>query len=267
MRAKLLLTLLVWCMCLSSCAVQQQSAVEPGFARYILAAVERMPQGGGYAADRAAELRLAQSGVVWDGRQLCVSPQGAAPTFCSAACYMVLLQALRSREATLPERARFSPQVWRHLRVEPVHPDGYISWGRANANGPGFAKWVSDLGAGVNFTSPDEARPGDFLKFFRSAQIGCEERGHQVIFLGTEQRGGESYLRYWSANMRGGYGVHSVPLRRLRHLIFTRITHPAAFARVGSLPAYDPWLASMLTRAHTFEQVCRVCRISPRSEQ
>ena len=44
--------------------------------------------------------------------------------------------------------------------------DGVGIWGRANANGPGFSKLVHDLQAGINFTEPEKAVPGDFLKLF-----------------------------------------------------------------------------------------------------
>ena len=169
---------------------------------------------------------------------------------------MVLLQALRGWEAE-QGAAVFSPRVWESLRVEAQHPDGYLSWGRANANGPGFAKWVRDLGAGRSFTSLQAARPGDFLKFFHTPQIGARERGHLVIYLGQELRGGQRCIRYWSANKPGGYGVRSVPLAGLHHLIFTRITHPARFARAPLLPALDPWLASLLHQDTSFDECSR----------
>lgn len=259
-----------FCCCIVSCAGAARysggAALPPvegegGFSRYILAAVQAMPQGCGYASDRAAEVRLAERGIVWDGERLRVSPRGAAPTFCSAACYMVLLQALSRWDAAQGSRPCLTPRVWHSLRVESRHPDGFLSWGRANANGPGFAKWVSDLGAGVNFTDPAAARPGDFLKFFHTPEIGRTERGHLVVFLGTEQRDGQACIRFWSANSRLGYGIRSVPLSGLHHLIFTRITRPAALAAAPSLPPYDPWLASMLTHPHSFDDVCRRCNI------
>lgn len=257
MRVKLAI-LIISCLALCCC---RSVAAPRAFSEYVLEAVRAMPAGGGYAADRVAEQRLAAGGIVWDGRQLRVSPRGAAPTFCSAACYMALLQALRSWEGAQGSSV-FSPRVWESMRVDETHPDGYLSWGRANANGPGFAKWVSDLGAGVNFTAVAKARPGDFLKFFRTDEIGVAERGHMVIFLGLEQRGGSTYIRYWSANKGQGYGERSVPLSSLRYLIFTRITQPGAFARAPQLPPMDPWLHSMLTHPHRFEQVKIQCRIS-----
>ena len=223
-------------------------------APYILSALRSMPVGGGYAADRAAELRLAQHGITWQGSALRISPTGASPTFCSAACYMVLLRALQQWEQNHPPLPR---EVWHSLRVEPQHADGYLSWGRANANGPGFAKWVRDLGAGYNFTALHHARPGDFLKFFHTPHIGARERGHLVIYLGTTQRAGQTYIRYWSANKPDGYGERTTPLTALHHLIFTRITHPYRLTQAPHLPPRDPWLNSLLTHPTTWPQTLK----------
>lgn len=228
-------------LCLGFCAAAQD------FSAYVLSAVRAMPRGGGYAADRAAEQRLAQRGIVLGQGGLRVNPSAAAPTFCSAACYMVLITAMQNWERAACPSPVFSPSLWAHLRVEPTHPDGFLSWGRVNANGPGFAKWVHDTAAGVNFSSLAAARPGDFLKFFHTPHIGAHERGHMVIFLGTEQRNGELCIRYWSSNKPAGFGVASHPVRKMHHLIFTRITHPQRLAAALRLPPSDPWLAAMLT--------------------
>lgn len=161
----------------------------------------------------------------------------------------------------------FSARVWRHMRVETKHPDGYLSWGRVNANGPGLAKWVHDLGAGVNFSSPQSARPGDFLKFFYTSAIGAQERGHCVIFLGLVEQGGSRCIRFWSSNRSsGGYGVCTIPIKRLHHLIFTRITHPENIARAPRLPDHDAWLAAMLSRSFSFAEVQQKCGISASAE-
>lgn len=233
-------------------APPQQVAAAP-LAPYILAALHSMPSGGGYAADRAAELRLAAQGITWRGGQLSISPAGASPTFCSAACYIVLLRALRAWEQA--RGVAFPASVWHSLRVEPSHPDGYLSWGRVNANGPGFAVWVRELGAGYSFTSVAAARPGDFLKFFHTPAIGASERGHLVIFLGLVEREGQPCIRYWSSNKSGGYGERTTPLAGLHHLIFTRITHPERIARAPELPESHPWLSSLLTHPVSWEEV------------
>lgn len=228
----------------------------------ILSALRSMPAGLGYASDRAAEIRLAERGVLWRGApQLSISPAGASPTFCSSACYMALLLALQNWERSQPSPV-FSTQVWQSLRIYPQHPDGYLSWGRINANGPGLAKWVYDLRAGVNFSSVQYARPGDFLKFFHSSAIGAHERGHLVIFLGLVEQAGQKYVRYWSCNKPGGYGVRMVLLQKMHHPIFTRITHPERIARVVALPASDPWLAAMLSQDCPYSEVRAKCSIS-----
>ena len=233
-----------------------------GFSVYVLEALRSMPRARGYASDRDAERRLAERGIVWGEQGLRISPEGASPTFCSAACYMVLLRALKSWESAR-RGGPFPPEVWRSLRVEPRHPDGYLSWGRANANGPGFAKWVADLGAGENFCDVDKACPGDFLKFFHTEEIGSAERGHMVIYLGRSEgsKGAEPSIRYWSCNQREGYGVRSIPLGRMRHPIFTRILRPEAFSRAASLPAWDAWLSSMQTQPHSYREVKARCRL------
>ena len=240
-------------------AAAPQGVEESPLAPFILAAVRSMPVGGGYAADRAAELRLAEQGITWRGGRLRISPTGASPTFCSAACYMVLLRALRAWEQ---RRSRELPEsVWHSLRVEPQHPDGFLSWGRVNANGPGFAKWVHDLGAGYSFCSVEAARPGDFLKFFHTSAIGARERGHMVIYLGLVERGGQPCIRYWSSNKPGGYGEGTIPLAGVHHPIFTRITHPERIAAALALPAYDPWLGSLLTRESSYAEVQAKCNL------
>lgn len=234
------------------------------FSRCVLDAVKTMPSGGGYAADRQAEVRLAERGVRWQGGRLWVAPAGASPTFCSAACYMALLRALHSWESEQAAGARFSPRVWHSLRVEAEHPDGYLSWGRVNANGPGLAKWVHDLGAGVSFSDARAARPGDFLKFFHTPAIGAQEKGHMVVFLGLEENAGQLCLRYWSSNKRGGYGVRSTPLAGVHHPIFTRITHPERIAAAAELPARDEWLAAMLRRPCSYAEAAAKCAVSAR---
>ncbi len=229
---------------------------------HILRVIEQMPIGGGYAADRTAEQHFARSGVVWreQEQRLVVSPRDASPTFCSAACYMVLLRALQDCESR--GDVQFPPSVWRALRVEWPHPDGVLSWGRFNANGPGCAVWAHDLGAGINFCSPFLARPGDFLKFFFTEHLGVSERGHLVIFLGLVQNGGEKCIRFWSSNKPGGYGVRSLPLRSLHHLIFTRIIRPERIRNVLNLPASDSWLGSLLRAPTDWDTVCRRCGIA-----
>lgn len=245
-----------------------RQASQVDFSPFVLWVIQnKMPIGGGYSATPETVNHLAGNVVRWDTatQTLCVSPQNARPSFCSAACYLVLLQALQKWEQhtgyKLPAGA------WQQFNVTENQADGHGVWGRANANGPGFAILVADVGAGVNFTDIALARPGDFLKIFWTPEIGRKERGHLVVYLGTEKKNGNIYLRYWSANMPDGYGTKSVPLNSIKHMIFTRITAPQNFANVTQLPQEDPILAAMLTRDFSFAQVIKMCRIQSRKIQ
>lgn len=121
---------------------------------------------------------------------------------------------------------------------------------------------VHDLGVGINFHDVRLAQPGDFLKIFWSESIGATERGHLVIYLGLERKNGTVYLKYWSANKPGGYGVKSSPFSRMHNLIFTRITAPQNFVNVTKLPPLDNWLADMQHRSYTFAEVRQKCSIA-----
>lgn len=231
------------------------------FGAYVLRAVAAMPRGGGYSTDDDAMEALSCKALVWDAEAqiLRIDPQQAKPTFCSAACYVVLLHALK--QWSVANKRPLSPQVWQLMAPALRQPDGLGVWGRANANGPGFARLAADTATGVNFTSPALARPGDFLKFFWSDDIGVDERGHMVVYLGAEKVKDKVCIRYWSANKPDGCGIRSVPLESMHHLIFTRITHPEAFSNIQHLPPSDSLLEQMQQRAFTWQEVVSACRI------
>lgn len=232
------------------------------FNRIILNTIQQnMPGGGGYSATPTDVERLAQQAVVWteSKKTLTIEPRLAVPTFCSAACYMVLLRSLQRWESTVGRH--FPSEIWQKLDVTPNQPDGTGIWGRANANGPGFAKMIYDIGTGINFHDVRLAQPGDFLKIFWTEDIGATERGHLVIYLGLERKNDTVYLRYWSANKPGGYGVKSAPLSRMHNLIFTRITAPQNFVRATKLSTSDSWLADMQRKSFSFAEVRRKCGI------
>lgn len=204
----------------------------------ILAAIQTMPTGGGYDGSDATKNLLHHACSVSDGR-IAVNANRAKPSFCSGATYLVLLKALGNGSETL------LPKI--------DQEDGHGIFGRWNANGPGSAKLIADLGAGRNFTSWDEAIPGDFLKIWWSEKIGGSERGHLVIYLGHD----EANVRFWASNQPSGYGIESVPLLKCKRVLFTRITRPEKFALAEKLPASDPWLARMLREDFTWDDVSR----------
>jgi len=214
----------------------------PSFNSRFLAAVRTMPTGGGYDGSDPTKNLLHRACDLIDGN-IQVDANRAKPSFCSGATYLVLLKALGSGpEALLPEIDQ---------------KDGHGVFGRWNSNGPGAAKLVTDLGAGKNFTSWEEAQPGDFLKIWWTDKIGGRERGHLVVYLGHDSE----TVRFWSSNQPGGYGEKSAAMSACRRVLFTRITHPERFAAAKKLPAVDPWLARMLRDDFTWDEVVVKCRV------
>lgn len=216
---------------------------------HILLCVKNMPSGGGYSTNKETFMRLCQDAVFWDSRinRLVVRPEKAQPSFCSAACYLVLLQLLMRWDNAQPEYARLLPQHWQLLDICLNTPDGTGIWGRVNANGPGFAKLMTELRAGLSFDDVTKARPGDFLKIFWTEEIGGRERGHLVVFLGFEAlEAGQYGVKFWSSNLNGGYGEKVVPMDAIKRYVFTRITNLSAFRHVDKMPAEDLWLESLL---------------------
>ena len=226
----------------SGCANMTPGEPGSGLNPKVLAAVRTMPGGGGYDGSAPTKNLLHGACSLADG-EIQVNASRAKPSFCSGATYLVLLKALGS-----------GPQA---LLPEIDQKDGHGTFGRWNANGPGAAKLVADLGAGKNFTSWDAAQPGDFLKIWWTDKIGGSERGHLVVYLGHNDR----TVRFWSSNQPGGYGTRSVPRSDCKRVLFTRITRPEKFATAKNLPPADPWLERMLHDDFTWAEVVTKCRI------
>mgnify|MGYP007022320997 CR=1 FL=1 len=208
----------------------------------VLASIQRMPTGGGYDGSDATKNLLPGACRLVDNK-IEVNAGRAKPSFCSGATYLVLLDALGSGS--------------RALLPVTDHQDGHGVFGRWNSNGPGAAKLVADLKAGRNFTSWEEAKPGDFLKIWWTDEIGGRERGHLVVYLGHDRE----RVRFWSSNQPGGYGTKSVLRADCRRVLFTRVTRPERFASAGRLPAVDPWLSRMLREDFTWNEVVAKCQV------
>lgn len=226
----------------------------------VLAAIKTMPDGGKYAASQAAFAGLGRS-VALGPEGLVITPKNAQPSFCSGATYLVFLQALEtlSRQGSFRlDDATLTALLVRH------QPDGQGIWGRWNANGPGTARLFYELRLGRNFTDYSEARPGDFMKILWSNEIGSREHGHSVIYLGTEESEGKSFVRFWSSNVGtsknpSGYGEKRVPRTKIAHAIFSRLESPENLDNLASLPRTDAFLASMLKRGASIEEVGKMC--------
>ncbi|MFA7342968.1 MAG: hypothetical protein WC003_01565 [Terrimicrobiaceae bacterium] len=227
------------------------------FNEVVLQQVRAMPQGGGYAATARAHEALA-SAARMDAGHASIRANRAVPSYCSGATYLVFLKTLGELQR------RGSLQIGRGQweALLPVRlADGEGVWGRWNANGPGTPRLFFELGLGKNFTSFEDARPGDFLKIFWTDAVGKNERGHSVIFLGLEAGEGAGYVRFWSSNKPGGYGEKSVPRSKIARAIFSRLETPANISGMAVLARRDPYLAGLLTNISSFDEAARMCGV------
>lgn len=218
----------------------------------VLTAVKSMPRGGGYSVSSKASDALSDSVRISKGRLL-VSPR--TPSYCSGATYLVLLRVISN--ARNRGELRIGEDQLRAL-LPAGQRDGDGVWGRWNANGPGAARLFYELGLGRNFTSFNEARPGDFLKIFWRDAVGASERGHLVIYLGTESKDGEEFVKYWSSNQPEGFGVKSVARSKIARALFSRLEAPERLQKVMQLKPTDAYLAGLLKKESSFAEACRL---------
>ena len=225
----------------------------PSINRLVLDAVNAMPREGRYSTSPSAN-RALSSAVKTSVGTLSVNATTATPSYCSGATYLVFLKVLSGLQASgqLP----LSPETVCALKPSD-QPDGTGIWGRWNANGPGTARLFHELGLGPNFTDLSAARPGDFLKIFWNDGIGATEHGHSVIFLSRDPKA--DTLTFWSSNIPNGYGERTVPLRRIRRMLFSRLDRPEAID--NPLPRTDSYLKSLQSRSSTPDEMARLCGI------
>ena len=212
-----------------------------------------MPTGGGYSAHPEA-FRAFSASIKTSPNGIVVNPLAAQPTFCSAATYVIFLKTLirLQKDASI----HLSQQNWNALLAR-SQPDGTGIWGRWNANGPGTACLFHELNAGKNFTDFEKARPGDFVKFFWSTEVGKSEHGHSAVYLGSEMHDGIPTIRFWSSNVPLGYGEKSVPRKRIALAIFSRLTNPQ---NIGApLAPKNDYLASLLSKRSNFKGSLEQC--------
>ena len=214
---------------------------------------ERRAFGGGYETSREAMQALAEKACRWDPRtrRPVFLLRNATPSFCSSACYLLLLKSLQIWDSAQP-RPVISERAWLALIPRLGQHDGEGPWGWANANGPGLAVLVHRLGAGINFEDWKKARPGDFMKIFWTDRIGSRESGHLTVLV----KDGGDQVTFWSSNIPDGYGARTVPKSRIRRVIFTRITRPERFNLAPSVGSH-PWLSSLLRQEVGMKEVRR----------
>lgn len=169
------------------------------------------------------------------GKKLKVEPRKARQlSFCSSATYLLFAETLErlqdARQLNLaPSVIKEIADVGDQNSVIMGKLDGIGIFGHWNADGPGTAVLFQRLGLGVNFSSFEKARPGDFLKIFWNENIGKGESGHLVVYLGTSSDG--KSIQVWSSNLKNtdgtsGYGTMWVEKSRIKRALFSRLTHP-----------------------------------------
>lgn len=224
------------------------------FNAIVLEQIQSMPSSGGYATTRSAHDALVDStSLRTDGIQ--IKAGNAHPSFCSGATYLVFLKTLQHLQSR--GTIHIDAESWKKLAPSRM-ADGIGIWGRWNANGPGTARLFHELGLGHNFTSFEEAQPGDFLKIFWNDSVGKNERGHSVIFLGLENKDGIECVRFWSSNKPNGYGEKSVPKSKVARALFSRLEYPSNINQIANLPDRDKYLANMLSVDSSIEEVRRM---------
>ncbi len=207
----------------------------------VLQQVRSMPQGGGYATTTGAHTALRSAARI-DSGAVRLQPAKAMPSYCSGATYLVFLKTLGA--AQRGGKAPLTPETWELLLPEPM-ADGQGIWGRWNANGPGTARLFHEAGLGRNFTEFSDAKPGDFMKIFWTDAVGSNERGHSVVYLGTETMDGVEHVRFWSSNKPGGYGEKIGGAQQDRSRAFLKAgasrtagnCHPSEKGRLSRQPA------------------------------
>ena len=221
----------------------------------ILQQIREMPVGGKYSASRTATIRL-QSAAHFESGKFFILPDAASPSYCSGATYLVFMKTIEALRDRGDLELKYETLDQLMIRGQ---PDGAGIWGRWNANGPGTARLFYELGLGRNFDDFEEARPGDFMKIFWSPEVGREEHGHSVIYLGTEKRAGLDYVRFWSSNIPLGYGERSVLRTKIVHAIFSRLYAPANLARIEETPAVDRYLAGLVRVRSNYAEAKAKC--------
>jgi len=223
----------------------------------ILQQIQTMPERGGYSASHDATQKLSSALLFTTLAGLNIDAARAQPSYCSGATYLVFMKTVgalcRNGALSLDDRS------YGALLINGQR-DGQGVWGRWNANGPGTARLFYELNIGKNFSDFSEAQAGDFMKIFWSPAVGRREHGHSVVFLDTETVNGVDSVRFWSSNIGVGYSQKVVPMSKVSGVVFSRLTNPQNLARAATLsPAVDPYLASLLTKDSSLEEVRTQC--------
>ncbi len=193
-----------------------QSGAHTDVNSIVVSEVNAAPGGTGYRYSTGPEAFRAHRAAmtISENGELSVDLTKAKKSFCSAATHLLLgkvLSKLQRNSMIFPSREQ----------LEKVLPhgeeDGVGFWGRVNANGPGFAILMSELGAGTNFWKLNAAKSGDFVKVYWNKHVGVRERGHLGVFMGWKFYREGIYMEMWSANVPNGFSKMLVKINPIRN--------------------------------------------------
>src|SRR5260370_40565934 len=135
------------------------SANAASYNALILEQMRNMPSGGKYSVSHFAKIKL-QSSAHFESGKFFVAPTKPYVSFCSGATYIVFIKTIEALRDSGQLQLDFA--TLNQLIIRDQH-DGEGIWGRWNANGPGTARFVLDLGLCRNFADFAQAQPGDFI--------------------------------------------------------------------------------------------------------
>ncbi len=226
---------------------------------WIFESISEMPRKGGYELTRRPVERLRDAFSWRNESELNISTDGATPSYCTTATYMVFYKVMQKywiQSGKLPLRKTLE------IMKPNLENDGVRLWGRWNSNGPGTAKFFKDAKLGKNFDDIKKARPGDFLKIFWNSEVGKLEKGHAVIYLGSETKNGVEMIKFWaSSRITDGYSERTIPRADAVRMLFSRLESPENMDNLSTLPQTDTFLSSMLTKVSSWSEVRQVSGI------
>ena len=187
----------------------------------IVAAIDSFPQGGGYYTGRNSNSQFRRT--AWRGMNEAFGMQPtdsqprldvskAQPSFCSMATYLALLKAITIWDATdgkqdLPNLAWFCVKPFCGV-TDIINHQGYNQadgeglWGMANANGPGIAVLVKELGVGFNFAGYRGAKTEKYREN-KDEQYLSDEQWQSDPVWDKAQRGDFMKI-FWNRNETDG---------------------------------------------------------------
>lgn len=266
-------------------------------------AMDAFEDKGGYYTGRKVPEGFTQNAWIGMDKAVTIGADGsttvdvskARPSFCSSAIYMLFLKSLSNWSNDYGHS--ISAQSWRNLKpyttensTFPIQGDGVGAWGMANSNGPGFAVLINQLNMGKNYYvglakeySSASARMAafkqgkryDVMKILWNDEVGKDEAGHLVLYLGAEDEQDpstgkiEHYIYYWSSNgsktdINAGYSIGKCNINKIKRAIFTRITNVENISNVNGLQptAKNQFLADLSDKIDaTTAQIKSYCGI------